>query len=296
MAGKMITWIKWPWFLKMFLKILLARFPVPHAIWYKVGIFKHGEMADFSYARGVFVSHLAKAGLEEIGKNLNKTILEVGPGESLTSALFAKAYGFKRSVLLDVGNFTLPDLTVYQELARKLAGEGMPCPLIHACGSIEEMLIALDSQYLITGLKSLKMIPDESVDFIFSNAVLEHIRKKEFSETSQEFWRILKPGGICTHVVDYRDHLEESLHNLRFSDWFWEADWIASSGFYTNRIRFGEMIRIFEALSFEVQVLNKVEWQTLPISKKYLNVQFRSMPDAELKISLATLRLVKSQA
>ncbi len=34
--------------------------------------------------------------------------------------------------------------------------------------------------YLTEGLKSLREVPDASVDFLFSNTVLEHIRLKEF--------------------------------------------------------------------------------------------------------------------
>jgi len=49
---------------------------------------------------------------------------------------------------------------------------------------------------------------------------LEHIRKKEFVDTIIETKRILKPNGICSHEIDLRDHLNESLNNLRFSENF----------------------------------------------------------------------------
>ena len=123
--------------------------------------------------------------------------------------------------------------------------------------------------------------------------VLEHVRKNEFVDTVRECWRLLKPGGVCTHVVDYKDHLEESLNNLRFSDRLWEADWMASSGFYTNRIRFGEMLQIFEKQGFEITVLDKKEWPNVPIPKKYMHPRFRVMPDSDLKVSGAIVRLYK---
>jgi len=46
---------------------------------------------------------------------------------------------------------------------------------------------------------------------------------------------------MCSHRVDLRDHFGSALNNLRFSDKKWELDWIANSGFYTNRIRLQEM-------------------------------------------------------
>lgn len=289
----MTTGTKLRWYVKIPLKIIIARIPLSHAVWNKLGIFKHGEMQEFSYARGVFSGHLKRAGLMEKEKNTDKVVMEVGPGESLFSALLAKSYCFKRSLLLDVGNFALPTLDAYKKLSGWLANEGLPCPSINNCGSIDSMLTALDSQYLTDGLNSLRNLPGECVDFIFSHAVLEHIRKSEFIETSKEFWRILKSGGVSSHVIDFTDHLEQSINNLRFSDRFWEAEWVASSGFYTNRLRLGEMTRIFEDRGFKVDVLEKTEWRVVPISKKRLSVHFMSMTDAELKTSEAILRLHK---
>jgi predicted SAM-dependent methyltransferase len=156
------------------------------------------------------------------------------------------------------------------------------------------MLQALDSQFLTHGSSSLTSLPPESVDFIFSQAVLEHIRKHEFTETFKELWRVLRPGGVSTHVVDFKDHLEQSLNNLRFSDRAWEADWFApSSGFYTNRIRLGGMVKLIEAQGFKVDVVEKSEWDALPLPRNKLDPQFRALRDDELKVKGATLRLSK---
>ena len=288
-----MTSAKLRWYLKIPLKFILARIPLSHQTWYRLGIFKHGKMQDFSYAQGVFTAHLARAGLLEKEKNIDKVVMELGPGESLFSALLARAYGFKRALLVDVGAFALPGLNVYQSFSQWLANQGLPCPSISNCTSVDSMLAILDSQYLTDGLKSLRNLPDDSVDFLFSQAVLEHVRKDDLVDTIRECWRILKPGGIITHEVDFKDHLEESLNNLRFSDLLWEADWMASSGFYTNRIRFGEMLEIFKIQGFEIAVLHKEEWSTVPIPQKYMQPRFRTIPDSDLKVSSAIIRLYK---
>lgn len=42
--------------------------------------------------------------------------------------------------------------------------------------------------------------------FFFRNAVLEHIRLKEFLLQVLEMKRVLKPEGVASHQIDFRDH------------------------------------------------------------------------------------------
>ena len=282
------------WYIKIPLKVILARIPLSHKTRNKLGMFKHGYMQDYSYALNVFNGHLSKAGLQNKDKNVDKTVMEIGPGESLFSALLAKSFGFEHSLLLDVGNFVLPSVEIYKDFARWLSNEGLPCPNLDKCDSVNAMLPVLNSRFLTGGLDSLKSLPSESVDFVFSQAVLEHIRKHEFEDTFKELWRVLKPGGVSTHVVDFKDHLEQSLNNLRFSDRTWEADWFApSSGFYTNRIRLGRMVKLIEEQGFKVDVVEKTEWEALPLPRNKLDPQFRALREDELKVKGSTIRLSK---
>ena len=70
-----------------------------------------------------------------------------------------------------------------------------------------------------------------------------------------ELFRILKPNGVCSHRVDLRDCLDGGLNNLRFSEARWEDALFRKSGFYTNRIRFREMVEIFEQAGFKCTLL-----------------------------------------
>lgn len=282
------------WFIKIPLKIMLARIPLSHKMWNRLGVFRHGQMQDYAYALQVFSGHLAWAGLSDKRKNVGKVAMELGPGESLFSALLAKAHAFKGSLLLDVGTFALPNIEVYQAFAHWLADKGLSCPDLDDCASIQDMLSRLGSEFLDGGLSSLRSLPDESVDFVFSQAVLEHIRRSDFEEILGEIQRILKPGGVSTHVVDFRDHLEYSINNLRFSDRLWEADWFApSSGFYTNRLRLGEMVELIRKQGFRVEVVNKTQWDALPLPREKLDARFRVMADEELIVLGAVLRCYK---
>jgi len=119
----------------------------------------------------------------------------------------------------------------------------------------------------------------------FSNAVLEHIPKEEFTQLLFELKRILKKDGICSHRVDLKDHLGGGLNNLRFSSSVWEGSLFRRSGFYTNRIRYGQMLLMFDQAGFSWKVTRKDTWEKLPIVRSSLNVEFQSIPDDDLLIS-----------
>ena len=55
----------------------------------------------------------------------------------------------------------------------------------------EEILLKCNAEYLVDGLKSLCEIKSNSLDFVFSHSVLEHIRKNDFISTILELKTIL---------------------------------------------------------------------------------------------------------
>ncbi len=80
-----------PWWLKIFAKIVLSRVPIGYSFWQRLGLFRHGYMDQASYTLNVFNAHVSRAGLD--GKLQGKTILEIGPGDSIATALVAACYG-----------------------------------------------------------------------------------------------------------------------------------------------------------------------------------------------------------
>ncbi|MCK4816222.1 class I SAM-dependent methyltransferase [bacterium] len=146
---------------------------------------------------------------------------------------------------------------------------------------------------MTSGLSSLKDIPDESVDVVFSQAVFEHIRKKDFLPTLKELHRILKPTGSSSHEIDLRDHLGGSLNSLRFSNLIRESDFFTKSGFYTNRIRFSEMLDLFEKIGFQFKIIDKVNWAKLPIARKKLHRKFRQLSEQNLSVACFVVSLTR---
>lgn len=233
------------------------------------------------YSINIFDEHMAKSGF--IANQAEKTILELGPGDSIATAILAKAHG-ARSILVDVGRYAVEDLNFYRDFVRILRGRGHLFPSLENVTSFSQILDRCEARYLTQGLSSLHAIDDQSVDLVFSQAVLEHVRKHEFLEIQRQVARVLKPGGVCSHRVDLRDHLGGALNNLRFSEKLWESRFFADSGFYTNRLQMKNMLALFESAGFEVDVVDIRRWQALPTPRAKMDALFADLPEECLNI------------
>ncbi|MGH8453295.1 MAG: methyltransferase domain-containing protein [Nevskiales bacterium] len=271
-----------PWWGKIGAKIVLSRLGIPYSVFQALGIFRHGYMDSAQYVTDVFMAHVNRAGLS--GTLQGKTILEIGPGDGVGTALLSYAYG-ARTVLIDTGRYARQDVGLYQAIATALDAQGLRVPHIEDAASIDEVVTGCAAVYLTQGLKSWAEVPDASVDLIFSQAVLEHIRRHEFEQVIRECRRVLKPDGVCSHRIDMQDHLGGGLNNLRFSGRRWESGLFASSGFYTNRIQYSRMLEIFSRCGFSVSVTDLHRWDALPIARKKLAAEFQAIPDEELCVS-----------
>jgi len=270
-----------PWYAKIGAKLVLSRIPLPYKLWKSLGIFGHGPMQQSDYAQQVFKSHFAAGSLR-----LGFCCLELGPGDSLLSALFARAHGASRIYLVDVGRFATDNCAPYRKLALELKEQGYDVPT--GFSSVAEMLEQCNARYLTAGLASLKEIPTGSVDFIWSQAVLEHVRREQFSPMIGEWRRVMKDTGFASHSIDLKDHFNNALNNLRFSDERWESRLFQTSGFYTNRIRCSEMLGLFRAEGFSATITRAVKWDRLPTDKARLAPRFRAIADDDLLVSSFT--------
>jgi SAM-dependent methyltransferase len=272
-----------PWRGKIVAKIVLSRLPLTPRVWQRLSLFQQGRMEDPTYAVEVFSRHFER--FDHGGGDGGFTVLELGPGDTASSALIAYAHGAERSYLVDVAPFAVRDLELYFNLAETLAKRGLRVPDLRGVESFEELLSACGAVYHTNGLASLRTIPDGSVDFVWSHAVLEHVRRAEFSEILQELRRILGSAGLCSHCIDLKDHLGEALNNLRFSESAWESALLANSGFYTNRIRYSEMLMLFRQAGFEPEVVQLARWPRVPTPKGKLSAPFALLSDEELRVS-----------
>ena len=270
-----------PWWAKILAKACFSRLPLRYHFWRRSGLFVHGLMDRPEYAYGVVTDHMRRLRQE----NLNgKVVLELGPGNGLFSALIVAALGARRSYLVDVGPFAGEDLEPYQTCAAYLRGKGLRPPDIGDCGSIRDVMDACNAVYLTSGIDDLRKLPTASVDFLFSQAVLEHLRLGVFGETIREIKRLLSATGATSHQIDLKDHLGDALNNLRFSHRVWESNCFASSGFYTNRLRFSQILCVFKEAGFDTDTIAIRRWAHLPTPRRKFARAFRGFGDDELLI------------
>lgn len=88
------------WAFKILVKLALARLPVPYSFWKSIGLFRHGRMDTADYSVNIFKMHVERAYPQ--GLPPQSVILELGPGDSIASAMIGYAYGIKVSYLVDV--------------------------------------------------------------------------------------------------------------------------------------------------------------------------------------------------
>ncbi len=148
----------------------------------------------------------------------DKTILNIGPGNLIGLDLIFLLLGAKRVLSLDLepGNYQYPEISdqlpFYHALWTCLQDEGLTDKHV----AWPEAILRQDPQGAVLNQKRLlRLAPadlcalpvrNESVDFSFSNAVLEHIADP--ARAIAEIARTLAPGGHTMHRVDLRDHAD----------------------------------------------------------------------------------------
>ncbi len=270
-----------PWWAKLYSKLVLARLPVPYSLWRKLKLFRHGEMNDPARAIRTFEAYYRRA--REHGEiSPGFTVLELGPGDSILSGLVARSMGASRAWLVDAGAFADTNVASCHRTVTMLRQAGHADLGLDDATGVDEILKRANVTYLTGGTASLDEIPDASIDFFWSQVVLEHVPHEEFPEFLRQLRRIVKPQGIGVHSVDFRDHLSNALNNLRFSHETWEGRVFRNSGFYTNRIRPGAMLAMFKEAGFDVEVVAETNWPEIPTPRAAMAMPFRELPDAEL--------------
>ena len=278
-----------PWPAKIAAKIVLSRIPVPFSTWRRIGVFRHGHMNTGSYALEVFRTHCRRlAGGVDAGVDAlsGKTVMELGPGDSIATGLLAHLHGAAASVLIDSDAYAERNPAIYETMLDEWEAEGLSSSRLRGCATFELLCERSGTRYLHNGLDSLAALPDGAVDLGFSNAVLEHIRLADFEPMLTELRRVLSsPDGAWSHTVDLRDHLGGALNNLRFSRRLWESRFFAESGFYTNRIRYRQMLSMFERAGFVVDVLQTTRFPALPTLRIRMWKPFRDCAEEDLLVS-----------
>jgi SAM-dependent methyltransferase len=184
-----------------------------------------------------------------------KRVLEIGPGVNFGAILTLACYGAEVTA---VERFSSPwnqdyHPRFYARLRDKLAERGSLMDLTPLDMILSQRRYPQDSISIYNcSLEKLKGVPEQSIDFIFSNAVFEHLYdlKAAFAHLA----RITRPGGFGLHQVDFRDHrdLSRPLEHLLLSDREFSRVFNEENSECGNRFRPGEMRRLLESVGFEI--------------------------------------------
>ena len=270
---------------KIFLKLLLKRLfsLIPNNFLSKfIKIFKTGDMNEYAYSRHVFFDRHFKK-MQKYLYIKNPVIMELGPGNALTSSIFAKVVNAKKIYLVDSFKLANKNVGLYKNIIKKLPNKERKKFSSVNFNNLNAFLESMNAEYYFNCLEDLKKINDNSIDYLFSHSVMEHVRLKDLKLLISEMYRILRKGGLSSHVIDFSDHLGFGLNNLRYSKRFWEFDFVANSGFYTNRVSSFEMINLFENKGFKIIKKKLIKWKKSPIRKKDIHKDFSHFTNKDIK-------------
>lgn len=188
----------------------------------------------------------------------NKTILEIGPGNNLLLAIIFILNGAERVYLVDKFKQIFDDkfnIKLYNHyLKNQVTGYGRN---IKSYFSIKEKIIYFGKQ----SIEKISNIKNESIDFVFSHAVLEHVSNLDLG--LKRVLQLLKRGGFSYHKIDLRDHFHIRdkcyLDFLKYNEKYWK--FIGD----TNRVRYSQYIELFKKYNFEI--LNVKLQKMGPLSK-----------------------------
>ena len=99
-------------------------------------------------------------------------------------------------------------------------------------------------------------LESESVDFVYSRTVFEHVPATVLRGILADARRVLKPGGLSYHLIDHSDHWSHTdksltaVNFLRYPDWVWPLFCFNVQN-YQNRLRHSQYLKMFEDVGFQ---------------------------------------------
>jgi SAM-dependent methyltransferase len=137
-------------------------------------------------------------------------------------------------------------------------------------------------------------VDNDTIDLIFSNAVLEHVHN--IKATVGEFTRVTRTEGIGIHEIDLRDHFfqQTPLRLLQYQDWLWNLmSWYRPG--YTNRLRLSDYVDLFENSGLYVQQKLVTKRYTGVLDEVKLSNKFKRYSLDELAVLTFWLTVKKAK-
>ncbi len=279
---------------------------------------KTGGTIESRYCYSVWMRHLKMWSLADAG--FPKIVAELGPGDSLGIGLAALLSGCNKIYAFDVVKYwnNKRNIKIFDELVelfkqRAAIPSNKEYPLVkpelvehtflsdllsdaHLKVSLDPDRIASIRNELAhiehSGKKFIEfyipwndasIIEKNSVDFIYSQAVLECIEDLESTFYTMNRW--LKPFGIMSHTIDFKSHGMTKPWNGHWT--FSEFEWNIVKGgrpFLINRQPFSHYIDLHHKHGFKILSMSLDKMQN-SLSRKQLSSKFRYLNEEDLTTS-----------
>lgn len=278
------------------------------------------------YCYSVWLRFLVLARNNDLSTN-PKIIAELGPGDSIGIGLAALISGADKYYAFDVVDYANIErnLVIYDELVNLFKTEeaipGMSefphvIPQLESYAFPRDILtsdrlkIILDDNRLELIRRSIietnnsnslihykvpwyesDIIEKDSIDMIFSQAVLEHVNDPFYTYQKMYLW--LKPGGLMSHSIDFRSHgyADDWNGHWKYSEFTWKLI-KGKRPYLLNRLPHSQHIKFLKEVGFIVKcdLINRLPSR---INSGDLAPRFNYMDDNDLMTSTAFIQAVK---
>lgn len=277
-----------------------------------------GGTIESRYCYTVWMRHLYN--WNTVRSILPKNIAELGPGDSLGIGLSALLSGCESIYAFDIIKYwniernlrifnelvelfkqkkNIPDNMEYPRVKPEIDNYYFPQHLItesilesalskERLDLIRNEIINIDNatnkfiKYQIPWFDS-SCLEKESVDFIYSQAVLEHVEDLETTYSSMKTW--LKPSGLMSHTIDLKSHNITQTWNghWSFTDWEWK---VVKGGrdFLINRQPCSHHLNLHSKYGFKI-LKKSVVIMDNNLQKKKIAKKFKELSEEDLTVS-----------
>jgi predicted SAM-dependent methyltransferase len=276
------------------------------------------------YCYSVWMRHLVKTQAYRLSK-LGGTVVELGPGDSLGIGLVALLSGASRYIAIDVvrhadveqnlaifaelvelftSRAALPASDEYPEVKPELEEYSFPEAFFDA----EQMARNLAPERLEAIVSALKgesrgssgqpplisyvdpavattIISPASVEWVFSQAVLEHVDDLAGAYQACHAW--LVPDGLMSHQIDFKSHGTSHTWNGHWA--YPELVWRVLRGrrpYLLNREPCSMHLNLMSALGFDVLKVERTQ-QKSQLQRSQLAKKFQGISEIDMTTSSA---------
>jgi len=208
------------------------------------------------------------------GRVRGATVIEIGTGWVPVVPVGLHLLGARCILSFDLSRHLLPELALQ---AAKLMAECLEDLALRSGASLDQLRDRYSSLASCRNWDALAQrmgfsyhapvdvteaaTPADSVDIVYSNLVLEHVTSEALDTILAHSMRVLRPGGVCWHNIDYTDHYSHThpglsaINFLRYGDTVWRV--IGQNEIlYMNRLRRSEYLAAFTRAGFDIESIH----------------------------------------